>query len=81
MRTRWWWPVKIKHVVDQRGRDITAVYVCEHCGHESVSYGYDTEHWRVYVVPSMQCMACWRVSPVEDERFDANGSEWERPKK
>ena len=50
----------IKRVLDQNRRDITAVFACEHCGHEHEKYGYDDEHFHRKVVPAMECPSCGR---------------------
>lgn len=50
--------MKIKTIVNQHRRDFTAIYVCEHCGHEHKGSGYDDMNFHQNVVPSMICSSC-----------------------
>ena len=50
--------MRIKTIVEQHRRDFTAIYQCEHCGHEHKGYGYDDAHFHRDVIPNMKCSAC-----------------------
>lgn len=47
--------MRIKEIVSQYRRDFTALYECEHCGHEFKSSGYDDANFHQNVVPNFQC--------------------------
>ncbi len=55
--------MKIKEIVSQSRRDFTAVYECEHCGHEYKGSGYDDTNFHKNVVPNKKCPECGQVSP------------------
>jgi protein-arginine kinase activator protein McsA len=55
--------MRIKEITSQTRRDFWAVYVCEHCGREEKSYGYDDEHFHQNVIPKMACKSCGKVAP------------------
>lgn len=59
--------MKIKKILRQHRRDFTAVYVCQHCGHEHEGSGYDDDHFHRNVVPKMPCPECGETAP-EDYR-------------
>jgi ribosomal protein L37AE/L43A len=59
--------MKIKKIVSQHRRDFTAIYECEHCGHETKGYGYDDANFHDNVIPHMQCEQCGKVAQ-EDYR-------------
>jgi len=59
--------VKIKKIKSQDRRDFRAIYVCEHCGHEEESYGYDDDNFHRNVIPKMKCKECGKIAP-EDYR-------------
>ena len=48
----------IKEIISQHRRDFTAIYKCEHCGHEEESYGYDDAFFHASVIPNMTCKSC-----------------------
>ena len=50
--------MKIKKITSQHRRDFCAVYVCEHCGHEINSTGYDDAYFHSNVIPKMTCKKC-----------------------
>ena len=50
--------MKIKKILFQHRRDFTAVYECEHCGHEKQASGYDDTFFHHTVIPSMVCEKC-----------------------
>ena len=50
--------MKIKTIISQSRRDFTAIYECEHCGHEHKSYGYDDANFHNNVIPDMKCKKC-----------------------
>jgi transcription elongation factor Elf1 len=50
--------MKIKKITSQTRRDFTAIYECEHCGHESVGGGYDDAYFHQNVIPDMTCWKC-----------------------
>jgi ribosomal protein L37AE/L43A len=54
--------VKIKKKLSQHRRDFTAIYVCEGCGTEVESSGYDDENFHNNVIPALKCVVCNRTS-------------------
>jgi len=54
--------MKIKNIVSQHRRDFTAIYECEHCGHEHEGYGYDDGNFHNNVIPKMKCGKCGEVA-------------------
>lgn len=50
--------MRIKEILNSHRRDFTALYVCEHCGHENKGYGYDDQNFHVNVIPNMRCSEC-----------------------
>ena len=54
--------MKIKEIVSQHRRDFTAVYECEHCGHEKTAGGYDDANFHNNVVPQMPCEECGKTA-------------------
>lgn len=50
--------MKIKKITSQLRRDFEAVYVCENCGFEEESYGYDDSNFHENVIPNMKCKKC-----------------------
>jgi len=57
--------MKIKAIISQHRRDFTAIYVCEHCGHEHKQYGYDDANFHDNVIPNMKCTSCGQIAPVD----------------
>jgi len=58
--------MKIKTIKSQNRRDFTAIYVCEHCGHEKESYGYDDTNFHQNVIPGMKCDKCGKIAPKDN---------------
>lgn len=56
--------MKIKQILSQSRRDFQAIYVCEGCGHECESYGYDDENFHRRVIPMMLCENCGKTSEM-----------------
>ena len=50
--------MKIKKITNRNRRDFTAIYECEHCGHEKKDQGYDDAYFHQQVVPNMECPNC-----------------------
>jgi ribosomal protein L37AE/L43A len=50
--------MRIKEIVNQHRRDFTAIYECEHCGHETRGVGYDDANFHQSVIPNMECKEC-----------------------
>lgn len=50
--------MRIKEIKSQYRRDFTAIYVCEHCGHECEGEGYDDNYFHTEVIPNMVCDKC-----------------------
>ncbi|WP_368640611.1 hypothetical protein ABRZ04_05360 [Castellaniella ginsengisoli] len=50
--------MKIKSITSQHRRDFTAVYECQHCGHEQKGDGYDDAYFHEKVIPAMKCASC-----------------------
>lgn len=48
----------IKKKLSQYRRDFTALYECEHCGHEKKGDGYDDAYFHEHVIPGMPCPGC-----------------------
>ena len=59
--------MNIKRIKSQDRRDFWAIYVCEHCGTEEDSYGYDDDNFHRNVIPKMECKTCGKAAP-EDYR-------------
>jgi len=55
--------MKIKEITRQHRRDFTAIYKCEHCGHEEKSSGYDDAYFHNNVIPNMKCKKCQKKAP------------------
>ena len=58
--------MKIKEILSQYRRDFTAIYICEHCGYEEKSGGYDDENFHHNVIPKMRCKNCGKKA---DENY------------
>ena len=54
--------MKIKTILSQSRRDFTAIYECEHCGHEYKSFGYDDTNFHKNVIPKIACPKCKKTS-------------------
>jgi len=54
--------MKIQKKIYQHRRDFTAVYECEHCGHQVQGSGYDDAYFHQTVIPGMHCDECDRTS-------------------
>jgi len=54
--------MKIKRIISQHRRDFTAMYECEHCGHEDQGSGYDDSHFHKNVIPQMKCKECGKTA-------------------
>ncbi len=50
--------MRIKKIISQNRRDFTAIYECEHCGHQKKQYGYDDANFHQNVIPGMICDNC-----------------------
>ena len=50
--------MKIKQIISQHRRDFTAIYECQHCGHEERASGYDDANFHQDVNPNMECGKC-----------------------
>jgi transcription elongation factor Elf1 len=56
--------MKIKAIKSQSRRDFTAIYECEHCGHEKEGSGYDDAYFHKNVIPNMECGKCGKKAPA-----------------
>lgn len=54
--------MRIIRIMRQHRRDFTAIYKCEHCGHEVEANGYDDAHFHNNVVPGMICSECKKTA-------------------
>lgn len=54
--------MKIKKITSQNRRDFTALYECEHCGHEHKGIGYDDTNFHQNVIPKMECPSCGQIA-------------------
>lgn len=54
--------MKIKEKLRQHRRDFTAIYECEHCGHEEEGSGYDDANFHQNVIPNMECDECGKTA-------------------
>ncbi len=52
--------MKLLRKIRQHRRDFTAIYQCEHCGHEEQGDGYDDAYFHQQVIPRMTCSGCGR---------------------
>jgi len=50
--------VKIKKITYRNRRDFTAVFQCQHCGHEYKGEGYDDAYYHNHVIPAIVCKKC-----------------------
>ena len=50
--------MKIKKIISQHRRYFTAIYECQHCGHEERESGYDDDNFHQNVIPNMECSKC-----------------------
>jgi len=58
--------MRIKKKLDQIRRDFWAIYVCEHCGHETEKKGgYDDNYFHHNVIPEMECPKCGKKAPED----------------
>lgn len=57
--------MRIKKILTQHRRDLTCLFICEHCGHTHESRGYDDRYFHTVVVPDLQCTECKRVAPAD----------------
>ena len=61
--------MKIKKITNQYRRDFTAIYECQHCGHEVKGTGYDDAYFHENVIPSMTCAKCGRSAKGADVEY------------
>lgn len=54
--------MKIKQITWQHRRDFSAIYECQHCGHERPGTGYDDDHFHDNVIPKMKCDECGKTA-------------------
>lgn len=54
--------MKIQRVMSQWRRDYTAIYECEHCGHNVQGAGYDDQYFHEQVIPNMSCPDCGQTA-------------------
>jgi len=54
--------MRIKKITSQSRRDFSAIYECEHCGHEFESSGYDDSYFHRNVIPKMHCPKCGKTA-------------------
>lgn len=62
--------MKIKEITSQHRRDFTAVYVCQGCGHEQKSGGYDDANYHEKVIPTMICEKCGKNTADLDAEYE-----------
>lgn len=62
--------MRIKTKTSQHRRDFTAIYACEHCGHEVEGSGYDDAYYHQTVIPGMTCQACGKAGTVASSTPD-----------
>lgn len=55
--------MRIKEILSQNRRDFTAIYVCEYCGYEEKSRGYDDTNFHQNAIPEMVCEHCGKKAP------------------
>lgn len=54
--------MRIKQILNQHRRDFTAIYECEHCGHEQKGGGYDDANFHENVIPKKSCGSCGKTA-------------------
>ena len=70
--------MKIKEITQQHRRDFHAIYICEHCGHETnEEYGYDDAHFHNNVIPAMKCPKCGKKAPDNYRALTTKYQAWE----
>lgn len=71
--------MKIKKIISQHRRDFTAIYECDHCGHEQQGYGYDDRNFHENVIPKMECEKCGQTAKTEECRpLATKHPEWQQ---
>ena len=70
--------MRIKNIIDQHRRDFTAIFVCEHCGHEHRGYGYDDANFHNNVIPEMKCPDCGKTAGDSYRPLTPRYAEWEQ---
>lgn len=65
----------IKKILSQCRRDFTAIYLCEHCGHECESGGYDDRNFHENVIPEMKCSKCGKTADKNYRPLSAKHNE------
>ena len=51
--------------VQIEGKENTALYECEHCGHPEEGPYYEDSHFLCTIVPNMICSGCGKIAPDE----------------
>lgn len=69
--------MKIKTILTQSRRDFTAIYECEHCGHEDKAYGYDDDNFHQNVIPKMTCSKCGKTASEDYRPLTTKYKAWE----
>ena len=69
--------MKIKEILSQNRRDFTAIYICEHCGHEEKLGGYDDKNFHANVIPNMKCHECKKIAPENYRPLAPKYPDWE----
>lgn len=69
--------MKIKKIISQTRRDFTAIYECEHCGHEEEHSGYDDAYFHQSVIPTFKCEACEKTADEDYRPLTTKYSEHE----
>ena len=71
--------MKIKKITSQTRRDFYAIYVCEGCGNEYSSSGYDDDYYHENVIPDMKCKACGKTRNemgIQSEKTETKYPSW-----
>ena len=69
--------MKLKQILSQNRRDFTAIYACEHCGHEVKKGGYDDTYFHQKVIPAMECPDCGKTAPEDYRAYAPKYPDWE----
>lgn len=66
--------MKIKTVLNQDHKDLTVIYVCEHCHNAKQGVGFDDPYFMSHVVPEIPCNYCGKTSHDSHSTYSSEDS-------
>jgi len=66
----------IKEILSRNRRDLTVVFMCEHCGYEITGHAYDDSYYHEHVVPQKECPRCGRVAASDYKPLEPQHPDW-----